>query len=67
MDPLNAMNNERAERYRERALECARLSQTLPDFFARKTFATMADQWLALAIDAETTAFREEGHLPDKQ
>jgi hypothetical protein len=34
------------------ALECARLSQTLPDATARDTFAAMAKAWVHLAAEA---------------
>jgi hypothetical protein len=33
----------------QRALECARLSQNLPDAISRDTFAAMAKSWLELA------------------
>jgi hypothetical protein len=33
----------------QRALECARLSQNLPDAISRTTFAAMAKSWIKLA------------------
>ena len=38
--------------YLQRAFECARLSQNLPDAISRDTFAAMAKAWVKLA-DAE--------------
>jgi hypothetical protein len=39
------------DQYLRCALECARLSQTLPDAKARDTFAAMAKVWVHLAAE----------------
>ena len=39
------------DQYLRCALECARLSQTLPDATARDTFAAMAKVWVHLAAE----------------
>ena len=57
-----AMAREVAQRCRERALECTRLSQTHSDSIARNTFAAMAEHWLAWAVDAENAT----GQVADK-
>jgi hypothetical protein len=42
--------------YLRRAIECNRLSQTLPDAIARQTFAAMAKVWIKLAAELKRAA-----------
>jgi hypothetical protein len=37
--------------YLRRAIECSRLSETLPDATARETFAAMSKVWMKLAAE----------------
>jgi hypothetical protein len=46
--------------YLQRALECARLSQNLPDAISRDSFAAMAKTWIKLA-EAERAEALVEG------
>jgi hypothetical protein len=47
--------------YLRRAIECSRLSQTLPDAIARETFAAMAKVWLKLAAELRRAAVLDHG------
>ena len=51
----------------ERALECARLSQNLPDALARDTFAAMAKTWLELADTEQARALVEKWDDPVRE
>jgi hypothetical protein len=44
----------------QRALECARLSQTLPDAISRDSFAAMAKTWIKLSESERTQALIDE-------
>ena len=44
----------------QRALECARLSQNLPDAISRDTFAAMAKTWLKLADTERARTLADE-------
>jgi hypothetical protein len=53
----------------QRALECARLSQNLPDAIARDTFAAMAKTWVRLADTerAEALVDQWDDHVRKKK
>jgi hypothetical protein len=48
------------------AIECSRLSQTLPDAIARETFAAMAKLWVKLAAELRRAAVLDLGAPADR-
>ena len=53
----------------QRALECVRLSQNLPDAISRDTFAAMAKTWIKLARTEQAEALVEQwdDHVREKK
>jgi hypothetical protein len=47
--------------YLRRAIECSRLSETLPDAIARETFAAMSRVWIKLAAELRRAAALDYG------
>ena len=51
----------------QRALECARLSQNLPDPISRDAFAAMAKTWIKLADTERAQTLVDEWDDPERE